>query len=49
MKAKGLRKRTVNDYYLHVNHFMKIIDTQCLEELNVNYIYEWLSFMNVRN
>ncbi|MBJ8119118.1 hypothetical protein JDS69_26535 [Bacillus cereus] len=40
MKATGLRERTIDDYYLHVNHFMKIIDTQYLEELNVNHIYQ---------
>lgn len=28
---------------------MKITDTQYLEELNVNHIYEWLSFLNVSN
>lgn len=49
MKATGLRERTINDYYLHVNHFTKITDTQYLEELNVNHIYEWLSSMNVSN
>ncbi|EOP13738.1 hypothetical protein KQ3_03818 [Bacillus cereus B5-2] len=40
MKATGLRERTIDDYYLHVNHFMKITDTQYLEELNVNHIYQ---------
>ncbi|SCN41802.1 Site-specific tyrosine recombinase XerD [Bacillus cytotoxicus] len=49
MKATGLRECTINDYYLHVSHFMKITDTQYLEELNVNHIYEWLSSMNVSN
>ncbi|SCN08900.1 Uncharacterized protein BCINRASA_05079 [Bacillus wiedmannii] len=34
MKATGLRERTINDYYLHVT------DTQYLEELNVNHIYQ---------
>lgn len=49
MKATGLRERTINDHYLHVKHFMKITDTQYLEELKVNHIYEWLSSMNVSN
>ncbi|MGH1158390.1 site-specific integrase [Bacillus mycoides] len=49
MKATGLRERTINDYYLHVSHFTKITDTQYLEGLNVNHIYEWLSSMSVSN
>ncbi|EOQ26094.1 hypothetical protein CN338_16800 [Bacillus cereus] len=40
MNVTGLRERTIDDYYLHVNHFMKITDTQYLEELNVNHIYQ---------
>lgn len=41
MKATGLRKRTISNYELHVNHF--------IEELNVDDIYLWLSSMNVSN
>ncbi|GGJ49702.1 tyrosine-type recombinase/integrase [Virgibacillus salexigens] len=49
MKASGLRKRTINDYMLHVNHFAEVTKVKYIEEVTADYIYEWLSSMNVNN
>ncbi|MEI5905612.1 site-specific integrase [Bacillus spongiae] len=49
MKAAGLRDRTIMDYKLHVNHFVKVTEVEVIEELNADHIYEWLSSMEVSN
>jgi len=49
MRAAGLRKRTISDYELHVNHFVKITGAKVIEELSTNHIYDWLSSMDVSN
>ncbi|WP_182200397.1 tyrosine-type recombinase/integrase [Paraliobacillus salinarum] len=49
MRATGLRPRTINDYELHVRHFIKVTDIQHVEEISADHIYEWLSSMNVSN
>lgn len=49
MNAAGLRNRTINDYELHVNHFVEVTGVAFLEEMNADHIYEWLSSMNVNN
>lgn len=49
MKASGLRQRTISDYELHVSHFIKITGAEVVEELNAQYIYQWLSTMEVSN
>lgn len=49
MKASGLRERTIDDYELHVNHFVEITGAKVIKELTADHIYEWLSSMNVSN
>ncbi|MDT0161855.1 site-specific integrase [Bacillus sp. AG4(2022)] len=49
MKAAGLRKRTIDDYMLHVNHFADITSAVTVEELSAEHVYRWLSSMNVSN
>ncbi|UOQ86213.1 tyrosine-type recombinase/integrase [Gracilibacillus salinarum] len=49
MRASGLRPRTINDYELHVNHFVEVTGVSYVEDITVNCIYEWLSSMNVNN
>lgn len=49
MKASGLRERTISDYELHVNHFIEVTGAKVIEELNADYIFTWLSSMNVSN
>lgn len=49
MKAAGLRKRTIDDYVLHVNHFADITGAVVVEELTADHVYRWLSSMNVSN
>ncbi|QIZ11107.1 tyrosine-type recombinase/integrase [Priestia megaterium] len=47
MQLNGYRERTLNDYILIFNHFLKSTNVKTLEEINVNTIYQWLDSMNV--
>ncbi|ETI67855.1 tyrosine-type recombinase/integrase [Neobacillus vireti] len=49
MNAAGMRKRTISDYQLHVEHFAKITGATVIEELTTDHIYRWLSSMDVSN
>jgi site-specific recombinase XerD len=49
MKAAGLRKRTISDYQLHVEHFAQITGCTIVEDLTATDVYGWLSSMNVSN
>lgn len=49
MEISGLRPRTISDYERHVTHFVKITETQVVEELTVDHIYTWLASMKVSN
>lgn len=49
MKASGLRERTINDYELHVNHFIDVTGIKVIEDIGADHLYLWLSSMNVSN
>lgn len=49
MNAEGMRQRTIDDYELHVKHFIKVIGDKELDTVTTDYIYEWLSSMDVSN
>ncbi|WP_079516581.1 tyrosine-type recombinase/integrase [Rossellomorea marisflavi] len=49
MEAQGMRPRTIDDYNMHVCHFMKIVGDKELDTVTVDDIYEWLSSMDVSN
>lgn len=49
MEAEGMRKRTIDDYELHVKHFIKVIGDKELDTVTTDNIYEWLSSMDVSN
>jgi len=49
MNAAGMRKRTISDYKLHVEHFAQITGCLVLEELTADHVYTWLSSMDVSN
>jgi integrase/recombinase XerD len=49
MQAAGMRKRTISDYVLHVEHFAKITGCRVLDELTADHIYSWLASMDVSN
>ncbi|MGG4467235.1 site-specific integrase [Paenibacillus alvei] len=47
MEVSGLRERTIRDYKLHVNHYIKATGAVYLDEISVETIYEWLETMVV--
>lgn len=49
MKTTGYRERTLYDYELHINHFIKITGVTNLSEITVFHIYDWLESMKVSN
>ena len=49
MKTTGCRERTLYDYELQINHFVKITGVVNISEVTVFHIYDWLESMNVSN
>jgi len=47
MQTSGLRPRTISDYEMHVNHFIKTTELTLLGDANAPHIYEWLASMQV--
>ncbi|MFC4797751.1 phage integrase SAM-like domain-containing protein [Neobacillus sp. GCM10023253] len=47
MTLNSYRERTLNDYILIFNHFLKATNVKYLEEITVDIIYRWLDSMNV--
>lgn len=49
MKVSGNRSRTINDYFLHVEHFQSITNVQLVTDITSDAIYSWLDSMSVSN
>ena len=49
MEVSGFRRRTISDYQLHMNHFIKITGATYLDEITTDNIYQWLGSMAVSN
>lgn len=47
MVSTGFRPRTISDYNLHVQHFVKITGVEMLAEIKITHIYDWLASMEV--
>lgn len=49
MEISGNRPRTIRDYELHVNNFIKCTGVKRIDDIDASYIYYWLSEMEVSN
>ncbi|WP_078548696.1 tyrosine-type recombinase/integrase [Litchfieldia alkalitelluris] len=49
MEISGNRPRTIGDYNIHVNYFVKLTGLTYLDEINADRIYEYLAKQNVSN
>jgi site-specific recombinase XerD len=49
MEISGNRPRTISDYTIHVKHFAEITGLIYLTDTTADWIYEWLSRMDVSN
>jgi site-specific recombinase XerD len=49
MEISGNRPRTISDYSIHVKHFAETTGLMYLTDITADWIYEWLSRMDVSN
>lgn len=49
MRASGMRERTILDYETYVFDFIKKTEIEFLVAINADSIYEWLSYMKVKD